>query len=119
MRPCRAACAWVEQTGATTVVAGTTNIAAGFSATLPDGTIVTSGSYGDALSGSSQSQVRLFDVQSQAVIARESQIVLTTGNSYFAALAAHNGNLAPRLPTDAGRLVLDATASLALAMPTS
>ncbi|MCK9917118.1 filamentous hemagglutinin family protein [Microbacteriaceae bacterium K1510] len=97
----------VEQTGAA-------NVAAGSGAVLQDGTIVTTGRYGDALSGSSQSQLRLFQVQSQTVIGRESNIVLTTGNSYFAALAAHNGNTAPRLPVDAGQLVLNASSSLAL-----
>ncbi len=96
----------VEQTGATAV--------GNFSGTAVDGTIVTTGRYGDAISGSSQSQLRVFDVQSQAVINRESEIVLTTGNAYFTALAAHDGNLTPRLPTDAGRLVLNATANLVL-----
>src|ERR1700761_2913541 len=97
----------VEQTGAT-------NIVPGASGTMQNGTIVTTGRYGDAISGSSQSQLREFTVQSQAVINRESQIALTTGNAYFAALAVHNGTLAPRLPTDAGRLVLNATTSLVL-----
>src|ERR1700761_6893034 len=97
----------VEQTGAT-------NIVPGASGTMQDGTIVTTGRYGDAISGSSQSQLREFTVQSQAVISRESDIVLTTGNSDFAALAAHAGNAAPRLPVDAGRLVLNPTTALNL-----
>jgi len=92
----------VEQTGATNVVAGV-------SGTMLDGTVVTTGRYGDALSGSSQSQLRVFDVQSQAVINRESDIALTTGNSYFAALAVHNVTAVPRLPVDVShpRWVLD------------
>ncbi|HEY4275171.1 MAG TPA: filamentous hemagglutinin family protein [Rhizomicrobium sp.] len=94
----------VEDTGATAPV--------GLSRTLQDGTLVTTGYYGDALSGASQSQLRLFDVQSQAVIANESKIALTTGADYFAALAAHAGVLTPRLAGDAGRLVINPVTSL-------
>jgi filamentous hemagglutinin family protein len=85
---------------------------AGLSRTLPDGTLVTTGYYGDALSGASQSQLRLFDVQSQAVIDTESKIALTTGNAYFTALAAHAGALTPQLAADAGRLVLNPVTTL-------
>jgi filamentous hemagglutinin family protein len=95
----------VEQTGASGIVAG-------LSGTLADGAITTTGSYGNATAGSAQSQVRLFEVQSQAVIKKESNIAITTGNSYFAALAAHGGVAVPQLPIDAARLVIDPGASL-------
>ncbi|MDR3493354.1 MAG: filamentous hemagglutinin N-terminal domain-containing protein, partial [Ancalomicrobiaceae bacterium] len=87
---------------------GTSNLVAGTHAMLPDGTIYTTGTYGDALSGASQSQVRLFSVQSQAVIKSESMIALTTGNSYFTNLANHGGSIVSQLPADAGRLVVNA-----------
>ncbi|WP_213737826.1 filamentous haemagglutinin family protein [Bradyrhizobium sp. dw_411] len=86
---------------------GAKNVVAGLSGTLTDGSIITTGTYGNATGGTSQSQVRLFEVQSQAVINKESQIALTAGNSYFAALAAHNGTAVPQLPIDAARLVIN------------
>ena len=52
------------------------------------------------------STLDVFDVQSQAVIAKQSQIALTYGNATFAADAAHNNKLTPQLPIDAGRLIL-------------
>ncbi|HEY4079018.1 MAG TPA: filamentous hemagglutinin family protein [Rhizomicrobium sp.] len=95
----------VEETGAK-------NVAAGTNITQSDGSLVVSGTYGDALSGASQSQVRLFNVQSQAVFNTETKIVQTTGNSYFNALAAHDGNITPQLPVDAGRLIINPGATL-------
>ncbi|HEY4078732.1 MAG TPA: filamentous hemagglutinin family protein [Rhizomicrobium sp.] len=95
----------VEETGASDPVAGMNREAR-------DGSLLVSGQYGDALSGSAQSQPRLFDVQSQAVFGKESNIAQTTGNTYFSALAVHNGAIAPQLPVDAGRLILNPGAAL-------
>jgi len=100
----------VQDTGAATPPA------AGGS-TLPDGTIVTSGRFGVAGTGSESSGLDVFDVQSQAVINSESQIALTYGDATFAADAAHNGTPVPQLPIDAGRLILDPITRLALDAP--
>ena len=89
----------VERTGAPPVAPGS-------SEQLNDGTVVVSGRYGSAAGGFQQSDVRSFDVQSQAVVLTYSDIALTSGNLQFAALAAHAGVVKPRLPIDAGRLVL-------------
>ncbi|MEI9991673.1 MAG: filamentous hemagglutinin family protein [Rhizomicrobium sp.] len=95
----------VQETGAKSVVPGTNS-------KLTDGSLEVAGYFGDALSGARSSQVALFTVQSQAVVAKESNIAQTTGNSYFAALAAHGGVTTPQLPVDAGRLVINPGASL-------
>ncbi len=75
-------------------------------ATLADGTVATSGYFGLAGTGLRASTLDVFDLQSQGVINSESKIALTTGASYFAALAAHNGTVVPQLPIDAGQLVV-------------
>ncbi len=72
-----------------------------------DGTVLASGYYGDALSGASQSQMRLFSVQSQDVIRSYSNIVLTSGNQFAMTKAANAGEVTPRTGLDAGRLVLN------------
>lgn len=89
----------VEQTGVKDVMSGS-------SVKLGDGTIVVSGRYGDALSGAFDSQVRQFSVMSQDVIKSYSSIVLTSGNDWTLRHAAANGDVAPRVGLDAGRLIL-------------
>ena len=81
---------------------------------LPDGTEVTSGYFGVAGTDTRGAIPLVFDVQSQSVILKESNIALTFGNQTFAADAAHAGGATPRLPIDAGRLVLTPGTSLAL-----
>ncbi|MBA3811185.1 MAG: filamentous hemagglutinin N-terminal domain-containing protein, partial [Caulobacteraceae bacterium] len=83
-------------------------------AVLRDGTIVVAGTYGDAGAGTREATPRVFDVQTQDVFRKESNIALTYGNATFAAAAAHAGQTAPRLPIDAGRLILQPGQSLAL-----
>jgi filamentous hemagglutinin family protein len=89
----------VENTGAT-------NIIPGQSTTLVDGSYLVSGYYGTAGTGDRESELRSFTVQTQSVFNRYSNIALTSANLKFAALAAHNGQVVPQLPIDAGRLVL-------------
>jgi len=89
----------VENTGAS-------NIIPGQSATLMDGSYIVSGYYGTAGTGDQESELRSFTVQTQSVFDKYSNIALTSANLKFAALAAHNGQVAPQLPIDAGRLVL-------------
>ncbi|GAA0528202.1 hypothetical protein GCM10008941_04480 [Rhizomicrobium palustre] len=95
----------VEQTGAKNVVPGT-------NAALADGTLQVAGFYGDALSGSQSSTRRLFTVQSQSLIKSESNIAITTGNSYFGQKASDGSTVASQLPIDAGRLVINPGATL-------
>jgi filamentous hemagglutinin family protein len=96
-------------------VAGTSGSAApGASQVLPDGTVVTSGYFGNALTGSRDATPTLFDVQSNAVWQQYSQYNLKDANSFFTSLASSKGNVTPPLPTDGGQLVLAATQALAL-----
>ncbi|PPQ28430.1 hypothetical protein CCR94_17890, partial [Rhodoblastus sphagnicola] len=95
----------VEQTGST-------KLALGSSTTRADGSVLTVGSYGNALSGAAQSSTALFAVQSQSVFEKYSSIKLTSGNSYFAKLAAKNDTVTPALAIDAGKLVLNAGSTL-------
>jgi len=87
----------VEETGAAKAAAGAT-------ALKRDGTLVTTGRYG-GVGGAEESQVRVFEVQNQAVIQASSKIVQTSANAAFAAAAAKRGQASPLLPMDAGRLV--------------
>ncbi|MDS0863060.1 hypothetical protein NUV25_35750, partial [Burkholderia pseudomultivorans] len=81
---------------------------------LPDGTVVTSGYFADALTGSRSATPTLFNVQSGPVWQQYSQYMLKGANDFFTAQAAKNGNVAPPLPMDGGQLVLAATKALAL-----
>jgi filamentous hemagglutinin family protein len=74
-----------------------------------DGTLVVAGRFGDATSGAESATPVVFDVQPQSVFLQYSNIVLTSGDQKFAALAAHSGAVTPQLPIDAGRLILDPT----------
>jgi filamentous hemagglutinin family protein len=86
----------------------------GATATLADGSVVTTGYFGTAGTGLRESTLRTFTVQSQEVFRQYSNIVLTSGTTTFADRAARNGVTAPRLPIDAGRLVLAPVRSLLL-----
>ncbi|WP_127078968.1 filamentous haemagglutinin family protein [Rhodomicrobium lacus] len=91
-----------------------TSLTLGSSYTRADGTLLTVGSYGNALSGSSQSATYLFAVQSQDVYEKYSSIALTSGNTYFTELADDAGTTVSALPTDAGQLVLNASNTLVI-----
>ncbi|MFM0290104.1 filamentous haemagglutinin family protein [Paraburkholderia megapolitana] len=96
-------------------VAGITGaVAPGASQLLPDGTVVTAGYFGNALTGSRSATPTLFDVQSSKVWQQYSTYTLTSANSFFPTLAATSGNVAPPLPVDGGQLVLAATKALTL-----
>jgi filamentous hemagglutinin family protein len=79
---------------------------------LNDGTVVVSGEFGVAGTSARGSTVLAFDVQSQSTFEKYSNIALTSGDTAFAADAAHSGVVTPRLPIDAGQLVLDPISSL-------
>jgi len=96
-------------------LAGTGGSAApGASRVLPDGSVVTSGYFGDSLTGSRSATPTLFNVQSGAVWQQYSQYNLKDADSFFTALAATKGNVTPPLPMDGGQLVLAATKALTL-----
>jgi filamentous hemagglutinin family protein len=81
-------------------------------ATLRDGTVVTTGYFGVAGVNTRTPLPVVFDIQTQSVIATESRIALTSGDATFAAQAASAGVATPRLPIDAGSLVLQPTTAL-------
>lgn len=86
----------------------------GVSGRLADGTVIVSGHYGDALSGSAQSEVRLFSVQSQDVIRSYSNIKLSSGSALALNKAKSSGAAVPRIGIDAGRLGLNPLSSLTI-----
>ncbi|WP_240648036.1 filamentous haemagglutinin family protein [Pararobbsia silviterrae] len=86
----------------------------GSSETLPDGTVVVAGYFGNALTGSRSATPTLFDVQSGAVWQQYSAYTLTSANAFFPAFAAGAGTVTPPLPQDGGQLVLAAGQTLTL-----
>jgi filamentous hemagglutinin family protein len=95
----------VEQTGA---AAATPN----YSGRVGDGSYYVSGYYG--FQGSRESDIQTFQVSSQDVFRKYSNIQLSLANTIFAAQAVKAGTAAPRLPIDAGRLVLNPTETLTI-----
>ncbi len=91
-----------------------TNAPPGLSLRLSDGTQIVSGYFGVAGTDTRSSSVSAFEVQSQKVFEQYSQIAITSGDSYFPALAAHADETSPRLPIDAGRLILAPTQALSI-----
>jgi filamentous hemagglutinin family protein len=87
----------VDQTTAT----GLTNV------TMPDGSSRVVG-YGVVANTAIRDQLpSIFVVTPGAVVRNQSQYVETTQGTFFAAQAATNGTVAPYLPQDAGRLLID------------
>ncbi len=82
------------------------NVAPGTAEPLVDGTEIVSGWFGIAGTNTRNSQVDAFELQSQSVFGQYSQIALTSADAYFPALAAKAVETTPRLPIDAGRLIL-------------
>jgi filamentous hemagglutinin family protein len=80
--------------------------------TLPDGTLRIAGQFGDPIGRSISSTVNLFDIQSQSTFLKYSTIAVTSGDAAFLADALHSGSIVPRLPIDAGRLVLNPVSGL-------
>jgi filamentous hemagglutinin family protein len=84
---------------------------------LRDGSVMTSGYYGTAGGLSASSNLVTFEVQTQATFSQYSNIALTSANTKFAAVAAANHTPTPRLPVDAGRLVIDPVLALQIDAP--
>ncbi|MFC4761678.1 filamentous haemagglutinin family protein [Dyella koreensis] len=86
----------------------------GRSATQADGTLSVAGYFADALSGARDARNTTFLLQSGPVWQQYSQYRLTDADTFFAALAAKAGNVAPPSVADAGRLALAAGRTLDL-----
>ncbi|MDR3659527.1 MAG: filamentous hemagglutinin family protein [Mycobacterium sp.] len=96
------------------VVSTNTGSSAAVNTVTADGSIYMTGTLGNAITGATSSQTALLELQSNATWTRYSEIDITSGNSYFAKLAATNGTVTPRLPSDAGQLVVAAATALSL-----
>ena len=79
---------------------------------MADGTRLVSGYFVDSYTGAHDARSTAFYVQSGNVWKQYSEYALTSANTYFADLAELQGRVTPRLPVDAGQLVLAATNSL-------
>ncbi|WCM18167.1 filamentous hemagglutinin family protein [Paraburkholderia bryophila] len=97
-----------------TVASTAGNLTPGSTNVLADGTVMTAGYFGNAVTGSRSASPTLFDVQSGAVWQQYSQYTLTSANTFFPTLAASKGNVTPPLPVDGGQLALAATRALTL-----
>jgi len=80
----------------------------GASTQLLDGTTVVGGYFGVAGTKLRDSERRTFAVQTQPTFRKFSSIATTSADTTFPARAARNGLTSPRIPLDAGRLVIDA-----------
>lgn len=101
---------------------GTTDMQSTQNLTQPDGSTLVAGyrlnlatqSRDARQSGFNVISGEIFLPVSGQIYKGPSEYVLTYANDYFPALAAYNGEAVPRLPMDAGHLVLNASNSLAL-----
>ncbi|HEY2446612.1 MAG TPA: filamentous hemagglutinin family protein [Rhizomicrobium sp.] len=87
-------------------------IAPGTGERLNDGTLVVSGYFGVAGTNTRSATPNAFEVQPQSSFLQYSDIALTSADAYFPQLAAKAGNVTPRLPIDAARLILAPLQSL-------
>nr|WKF56263.1 hypothetical protein HUO10_000713 [Paraburkholderia busanensis] len=97
-----------------TVASSNGNVTPGSSSVLADGTVVTAGYVGNAITGARSATPTLFNVQSGPVWQQYSQYTTTGANQFFPTLAAGKGNVTPPLPVDGGQLALAASHALAL-----
>lgn len=100
--------------GAYRVVVASSNINPGVpvSSVVADGTVYMTGVFGNAITSSRSAQTALLAIQSNAVWTRYSEIDISSANSAFTQVAIANGTVTPRLPIDAGHLILAATSRL-------
>lgn len=93
---------------------GTQDSVAANNLVMPDGTAVVAGWFADALTGARDARSTSFEVQSRTVWGQYSEYTTASADSFFSALAADDGAVAPQLPRDGGQLVLGASAQLGL-----
>lgn len=96
------------------VNSGATDTPAGARGTMADGTQIVGGWFVDGATGARDARTTSFSVQARDVWRQYSEYTLTSANDYFPDLAAEKGMVTPRLPTDAGRISVGATATLDL-----
>ena len=89
---------------------------AAVSVTQADGSTVASGYRFNGLdrAGSAQTQFHSFEVAAKSVVLKRAEYDTFSANTFFTTLAADSGKVAPRLPADAGQLVLAVTSTLRL-----
>jgi filamentous hemagglutinin len=90
-------------------------VAAG-AAVQPDGSVIVSGYVSNGLDAAQTGTPLLssFEVASQSVVNSRAEYDSSSGNTFLAASAAANNVATPRLPVDAGQLVIAATQSLSV-----
>jgi filamentous hemagglutinin len=81
----------------------------------PDGSSIVAGYVTNGLSPAAPGLYASFQVDPQSVVLAEAPYTESYANSFFAASASANGIPTPRLPQDAGQVVLNASASMTLA----
>ncbi|WP_229181688.1 filamentous haemagglutinin family protein [Bradyrhizobium oropedii] len=84
------------------------------SVTSPDGSQYVLGTLGNSLTGARSSQTAVFQLQSQSVWSKYSEINITSGTTFFRNQALAANQAPPPLPIDGGVLVLGAINSLKL-----
>ncbi|APG06044.1 hypothetical protein BJI69_20500 [Luteibacter rhizovicinus DSM 16549] len=94
--------------------AGVKDPVVGRVSTAPDGTQVVGGYFTDTLTGARDARSSAFMLQSAQTWGQYSEYTTTSADTFFADQAARNGEVAPRLGADAGRLTIAASKALTL-----
>lgn len=94
------------------LASGADTYTAADNATLADGTQLVAGAVTDSFTGARPSGLQLFSVQSGDVWSKYSEYKITDADAFFPAHADRLAIATPRLPADAGRLVLNAQQNL-------
>ena len=100
-----------------TPLASTATAGAAASVANPDGSTVVAGYRYNGLDqsgGGTQPVSNSFQVAPLSVVQQRAEYTVSTANAFFASQAATNNSIAPRLPVDAGQLVLEAGSGLTL-----
>jgi len=96
-------------------VSGFTDIAASNPVTQLDGSVIMAGALTYGGTGLGSTRASGFDVIAGSYALREASYTTTSANAFFANQAATAGVTAPRLPVDAGAVVVAATSAASLA----
>ena len=82
--------------------------------TTADGSLFVSGQYTNLLTGARSAQTALFEIQGRSTWSQYSDIIITSGTTYFRNLAVKAAAAVPPLPTDGGVLAIGASGALSL-----
>lgn len=88
--------------------------APGASVMQPDGISLVSGYVTSGLNPTSSPVFRGFELSSQSLVLTRAPYTINSANTFFPQSAASNNLAVPRLPVDAGQLVLDATQTMTI-----